>query len=786
MSEITNQATANAVSALIAQLRATVVDVNGRADAAISSAVELAESLGPYTIRDSKAQADSLIASTDVGIVYVLSDETRGGCRVWYRKQSANASSLDFVANLDWLFEELRDAGAGAGLVAYGREDAYPAGSIGHAVKNVSHIAGSSGMAFIEQYVTGLFGRGMTENETPYIATERVITASAASGSTSLQVSDGTHYLAGGCVTLQHANGRYGTYFVSGKSSNGLQIDIKPSLKSAVAAGAKIERTWFDPAHPGKFYIRELAQRIAHSAEPSCATGVADRTMFVASSVGSDDGLLAVGNVFLYRYAASSEGSDAASPVRWPYDSLHVENLSVNEGIETKFFKIAAPSLQARVLVAAPGNAYLSIQAVDERGIVLAAHDVPKNQYVPQECIFNIQAGKSKFLKLRVICAGNATGSFVFCYADLFKAPESAGKIIAKRDAKIVCVGDSWIAGNLADTLEREPLTQQLSVELPYATIINAGVGGDDVTRVLARFDSDVAVHSPDYVIVNLGTNDAYNPASETFEPNAVDYFIEKYSILIAKIKSIGARPVIVGVPALAQSDVGREGWMLNDRTRIYAQEFLSRLSEKPEVNGAQSGLVAVATDGVVTSGVTPSVAQMRSVELGYAAPTVITDLLGAVKGQVVTLLVVGAPVTLLHGNFKLHGGVSVTLNQYSTITLQRLDPAQTFAWVELSRSVVMEDRLLVDADGSTPSVRGAHDCVVNYSTTTSINNLLHGEKGQIVSLRFTGGNVTLLHGDLLLQGSANVTPSPGSIVTLQRLDPLQTSAWIELSRSIK
>lgn len=53
-----------------------------------------------------------------------------------------------------------------------------------------------------------------------------------------------------------------------------------------------------------------------------------------------------------------------------------------------------------------------------------------------------------------------------------------------------------------------------------HATVINSGVGGDDVPRAVKRLERDVFRFNPDIVIVSLGTNDAVSTTIEEFRDN--------------------------------------------------------------------------------------------------------------------------------------------------------------------------------------------------------------------------------------------------------------------------
>ena len=118
-------------------------------------------------------------------------------------------------------------------------------------------------------------------------------------------------------------------------------------------------------------------------------------------------------------------------------------------------------------------------------------------------------------------------------------------------------MGDSWVSGDLVSTPERESFLTHLGVLLPNANIINKGIGGATVQNLLASFDSDVVPYNPDIVIILTGTNDTYNPASGIFDPNSIDYYVGKMKELVNRCIKIGAKPIVIGVPALAEDDHG-------------------------------------------------------------------------------------------------------------------------------------------------------------------------------------------------------------------------------------
>ena len=93
-----------------------------------------------------------------------------------------------------------------------------------------------------------------------------------------------------------------------------------------------------------------------------------------------------------------------------------------------------------------------------------------------------------------------------------------------------VLLGDSWF--------DDGGIFERLKTQLPAASIIKKGIGGDTTIDLLARFDADVLPHNPSFVWIMSGTNDYWQGVSvETYKSNI--------DALISQIKAINAVPII-------------------------------------------------------------------------------------------------------------------------------------------------------------------------------------------------------------------------------------------------
>lgn len=103
--------------------------------------------------------------------------------------------------------------------------------------------------------------------------------------------------------------------------------------------------------------------------------------------------------------------------------------------------------------------------------------------------------------------------------------------IAAINHGKHVLLGDSWFYN--------EGVSQRLAQKLPYAQVINQGIGGNTSEDMLLRFERDIATHNPDYVWLIAGTNDYYQGVS-------LQDYVNNMTSLIASIERIGAKAIVI------------------------------------------------------------------------------------------------------------------------------------------------------------------------------------------------------------------------------------------------
>ena len=522
----------------------------------------------------------------DNSTVYLNKALARASDGEIYQATEENSNS-DPVLKIKWKLYILDDLSTTDSSVPVG---GVPAGELSKSAMQREHSNLSPVM--LDQFVNYLGGRGMLAAETPSIITEQNITSSAAAGATSVALADTANMVVGARIMIYHSGvDLYEPYFITSKSAS--TIGMSSGLRHPVTANiSKIERLWYNQPHPGKFYMRMLAQKIARLPASELSTPSSGRlyfSQFDSDPTDANDLATGIGSgTVAYVNELNVSQGDIAKPLESMIGrALFIEGSADGFGAELPLFRtygVTDAVLSIAIMCRNPAID-IEIRLIDTDGFVQTVIPVDKTQLRNMGLYrYPIKlSGRTEQLKVQVVASGGVTAATSIIVDQIEICQASAVDVLPIIDktkpCKIVGLGDSWIAGDTTQS-ERESILTQLAIELPNATIINAGVGGQKVWEMYNRFETDVAVHEPDYVIVNTGTNDAYSPISGTFFPNSVDQFERYYNLLIGKIMAIGAKPIIIGVPALAEEDGARVNWELNDKAKTYYRYFYKRLSQ--------------------------------------------------------------------------------------------------------------------------------------------------------------------------------------------------------------
>ena len=114
-------------------------------------------------------------------------------------------------------------------------------------------------------------------------------------------------------------------------------------------------------------------------------------------------------------------------------------------------------------------------------------------------------------------------------------------------DMKLLFIGDSITdcgrrqdadgLGNGYVRLIRDYLCANNPAESPV--VVNRGVGGNKVTDLAERWETDVLAEKPDCLSVKIGINDVWHGLSDPSRAVPLEVFVQTYTDLLEKVKSV-------------------------------------------------------------------------------------------------------------------------------------------------------------------------------------------------------------------------------------------------------
>jgi len=116
---------------------------------------------------------------------------------------------------------------------------------------------------------------------------------------------------------------------------------------------------------------------------------------------------------------------------------------------------------------------------------------------------------------------------------------------------KIVALGDSTTDASWegsAKEVYATRLVSELESRGVEADVVNAGIRNTTSRQAVARLDSDVRIHNPDFVIVQFGINDSWIDAYQgRTEPRlTIDEFAESLTAIIDILRADGAKIILM------------------------------------------------------------------------------------------------------------------------------------------------------------------------------------------------------------------------------------------------
>src|SRR4030065_284516 len=263
---------------------------------------------------------------------------------------------------------------------------------------------------------------------------------------------------------------------------------------------------------------------------------------------------------------------DANGGELYPGETINVRIIIRNTGEKTEEnYKIICPIPPEATYISNSGTAEGIMWSDDIRGLIWDLKD--------------LDTGEEKEITFRMTVNGNLAGSDgsttihfkVESSNGMVELPSKSLGVRGNASVTIVAMGDSLIASsNWVQIFD-----ELLEANYPYAeyNTIPSAKSGAMARDGNARFDSTVAVHSPQIVIIAYGTNDA-GPRSSGFSSNLES--------MVIKAKGLGARVFINLIGPLNWPDKENYG-QYNDVIRQIAAkhgavviDVLTPLSQNP------------------------------------------------------------------------------------------------------------------------------------------------------------------------------------------------------------
>lgn len=129
------------------------------------------------------------------------------------------------------------------------------------------------------------------------------------------------------------------------------------------------------------------------------------------------------------------------------------------------------------------------------------------------------------------------------------EAPSANGpRIIQRKRLVVVALGDSVTQGVHMQPGETYPAQLQSLLDARYgagvARVINAGIGGNTSSQGLARLQTDVLSHKPDFVLVNFGLNDSAKTGPDAYK-TAPDLYEANLTRIVTRVREAKGEPVL-------------------------------------------------------------------------------------------------------------------------------------------------------------------------------------------------------------------------------------------------
>lgn len=474
-----------------------------------------------------------------------------------------------------------------------------------------------------------LRGRGWTAGDPPQTPEDlgniksTKTTAAVSVSSTDIPVSSTTYFTAGMLICYLATDGDY--YAVKLHAIlPGPIFRLGETLPAPIASGAFIYNFYRDDAHPNykgaaavvddalrrlkEYRVRELEYRSISGSVWEPVSG-ATLTSLTSTSYGNpgglndgERGLSVAGNVVnggaQSRYVALTGGD-------------YVASLPLNIGLRDGGFSAYVTAYVDEVTREGDNQTIASSGG-------LSGYDCIRLL----EISFSCRPGS--LIRIRVVSGNSGGWTFYLGPLNFYRL----GARISPINRDTVCLfGDSWFSAGSG-------MAVRFTEKLNKANVSVQGIGGNVASQMIDRFYTDVAPLSPNYVIVCVGTNNAYGGT-------APGIFEQQVLQLRRMIQGIGAQPVFFDCSVCAITFTPEK--LSPSRTLALRTRYENIASDSGGAGVAQrsatfSGAISINAGATALVGVVPGrtrgPAVLRAAYLNQTSQQVIVDYPSIVDGS--------------------------------------------------------------------------------------------------------------------------------------------------------
>jgi isoamyl acetate esterase len=146
----------------------------------------------------------------------------------------------------------------------------------------------------------------------------------------------------------------------------------------------------------------------------------------------------------------------------------------------------------------------------------------------------------------------------IFIFTLLALVSCSSGYFSLRNTDRIVFFGDSITLLGVKPNGYITIIKDSLSAKLPSIEIIGAGIGGNKVSDLQARVDSDVIAKNPTIVVIYIGINDVWHFVTPGQVGTKKDKYESGLEEIIGKIQKTGGRIILCTPTVIGEKKDGK------------------------------------------------------------------------------------------------------------------------------------------------------------------------------------------------------------------------------------